>query len=245
MVELRDGEGLTFADGGDFRIEGEQSQMEQNRFRSGSSRCEFATSMCVGSVMYMDGNFSGGRFDTIPSFSSQQPLKKIKESSKAFRKRLRKPLKAEAKALVLLREMIGYDQWKVYRKTNRILVKPGRYFWMIGNIFGTYNKNHPFSGKPDVVRIDNPKKLHSTSFCVMQFGGEETPYTDKVLLFCLSLIHDEKDFVKTVNRTGEKTFNKMAECAVWDIDGHGSSFSTIDALKDFSETIREKIMSVL
>lgn len=143
--------------------------------------------------------------------------KRFKDSKKLDRK----PLKSESKAQELLRDFIGTEQWKVYRKTNRVLVSQGsllkKHFWMIGDVFGGYNKFHPFRGKPDVVRIDNPTKLYTTYFCVDQSGGESTPYTDKVILFATHLSADLKEFMKNANRLGERTFNKMKECAVWEI----------------------------
>ena len=168
------------------------------------------------SVVYM------GAFDTFPLHRSLSEIsgsqkKRFKEPNKRHRKRLRKPLKAEAKAQALLRDMIGYDQWRIYRKTNRIIVKPNNHFWMIGDVFGDYNKSSPFTGKPDVVRIDNAEKLYATNFCAIQLGGEKTPYSDQVMFFALSLISDEKRFAKTVNRINEKKFKKMKECAVWNV----------------------------
>ena len=86
---------------------------------------------------------------------------------------------------------------------------------MIGDVFGSFNKFHPFSGKPDVLRIDDPEKLYSTSFCVDQLGGENTPYTDKVILFAMHLINNEQSFVKTINRISKRKFNEIKECALW------------------------------
>ena len=139
----------------------------------------------------------------------------------AQEKRKRKQLKSEATAQELLKELIGVKQWEVYRKTNRVILKPNKHFWIIGDIFGNYKKEYPFNGKPDVVRIDNPNKLCCTSFCVAQGGGDDTPYTDKVVSFAVHLIEDELSFFKTGNRIGEKKFNKMKECAVWEISTGG------------------------
>jgi hypothetical protein len=129
----------------------------------------------------------------------------------------RKKLKAESRAQELLKQIIGVDQWRVYRKACRVIVKPGRHFWVIGNMFGNYDKFNPFGAKPDVVRIDNAKKLHITDFCVDQAGGDSTPYTDKVVTFATFLINDELGFVKTINRIGERTINEMKPCAVWEV----------------------------
>jgi hypothetical protein len=125
-------------------------------------------------------------------------------------------LKSEAKAQQLLKEFVGVEQWRVYRRTNRVIAKPGKHFWIIGDVFGTYDKFHPFIGKPDVVRVDDVDKLYATDFCVMQSGGEKTPYTDKVISFVVHLVNDEPAFIKTINRMGEKKFNEMKECALWD-----------------------------
>jgi hypothetical protein len=133
---------------------------------------------------------------------------------KVNKKLARKSLKAEAKAQELIKELAGTEQWEVYRRTMRVITKPNKFFWIIGDVFGKYNKFQPFAGKPDVVRIDNDKKLYATSFCVDQRGGEETPYTDKVVAFLTHLIHDEKEFIKIGNRIDEHKFNKMKECAV-------------------------------
>ena len=170
--------------------------------------------------------------------------RRFKESAKRMRKRLRKPLKAEANAQVLLRDIVGWNQWEVYRKTNRILVKPNKHFWIIGNVFGSYNKRSPFSGKPDVVRIDNPKKLYATSFCAVQsYSSEATPYTDQVILFILNLIDDETLFLKTVNRMGEKKFNKMKECATWNIMGSPQDFGSV--MESFKTAVIKKIRKIL
>jgi hypothetical protein len=127
----------------------------------------------------------------------------------------RKHLKAEAKAQEMLRNFIGAEQWAVYRKTNRVIIKPNKRFWIIGNYFGHYNKATPFFGKPDVIRIDNDKKLHITEFCVDQSGGEQTPFTDKVIFFASHLCAAENEFIKLVNRIGERTLNEIKECAIW------------------------------
>lgn len=126
-------------------------------------------------------------------------------------------LKSEAKAQDLLRDLIGKDQWAIYRKTNRVLVKPGKYFWMIGDVFGSMNKKNPFIGKPDVVRVDNPDKLYTTYFCVDQAGGDQTPYTDKVIAFATHLMADELAFFKMANRLGERNLKAMKECAIWNL----------------------------
>ena len=147
-------------------------------------------------------------------FQAPEPQK---VRAKTAKKLEHKPLKSESKAQELLRDLIGFDQWEVYRKTNRVLVRQGKLFWIIGNVFGSYNKFRPFIGKPDVVRIDNSDKLYATSFCVDQGGGEQTPYTDKVVTFATHLMADLKEFMKHANRIEEKNFNTMKECAVWEI----------------------------
>ena len=73
---------------------------------------------------------------------------------------LKKNRKAEKKAILLLQNMIGAEQCDVYRKTFIVIAKPGKWFWAIGNIFKSYNEDNPFLSKPDVIRVDNPKKLH-------------------------------------------------------------------------------------
>ena len=152
-------------------------------------------------------------------YNFQAPTAKtnFRKSRRRLNKVARKPLKSESKAQELLRDLIGWDQWKVYRKTNRVILLQGGLYWMIGDIFGNYNKATPFSWKPDVVRIDNPDKLYATDLCVAQGSGETTPYTDKVITFATHLMADEKEFMRHANRIGEMTFNKMKECAVWEI----------------------------
>jgi len=176
-----------------------------------------------------------------PQSSIEDTTKKSKKSLKSRRKESRKAFKAESNAQILLREFIDFEQWQTYRRTNRIIVRPNKYFWIVGDIFGNYNKHRPFSGKPDVVRIDNPKKLYLTDFCVAQGGGESTPYTDKVMSFTLSLIDDEKAFVKTINRIGEKNFNKLKECALWDTIGLQLKTNPILNFKDKFEMLLSKI----
>ena len=146
------------------------------------------------------------------------PYEDVKPHYRIDLKQGRAPFKSECNAQQLLREVIGFDEWAVYRRTNRLLVR-GQRDWLIGNIFGEYNKNRPFSGKPDVVRIDGKAKLnrkwHGTSFCVDPITREELPYTDKVLAFATNCLAEEKEFIKIGNRIGEKIFNKVPECAVF------------------------------
>lgn len=157
--------------------------------------------------------YVGDMHNSTYAFNAPEQPKRIRNA----RKLERKPLKSESKAQELLRDLIGFEQWQAYRKTNRVLVQQGKLFWIVGDVFGNYNKFTPFSGKPDVVRIDDPKKLYVTSFCVAQAGREETPYTDKVITFATHLLADLKEFMKHANRLSEHTFNTMKECAVWDI----------------------------
>jgi hypothetical protein len=133
-------------------------------------------------------------------------------------KQKRAPFKSECNAQQLLREVIGFEAWKVYRKTNRLLVR-GKHDWLIGNVFGEYNKHRPFIGKPDVVRIDGKAKLsskwHGTSFCVDPIHKESLPYTDKVLAYAAKCLGEEEDFTEIGNRIGERSFNKISKCAIF------------------------------
>jgi hypothetical protein len=129
---------------------------------------------------------------------------------------IKKNLKAEAKACELIADLIGDEQASIYKKTKRIITKPGKYFWIVGNVFQDRIYHDPFDGKPDVVRIDNEKKLYYTSFCVDQLVREQTPYTDKVISFATNLVLNEKEFKKTINRISEGKFNKIKECALWE-----------------------------
>lgn len=163
-----------------------------------------STMMGMESVGFMDGMSNSYHFEA--------PLSD--EERKAQKKKHRK---AENKAVLLMQNMIGSEQCDVYRKFHRVIVKPNKRFWVIGNISNSFHKDLPFSGKPDVVRIDNAKKLHITWFCVDQNGGGKTPYTDKVITFASHLMNDEEAFVKTVNRVSEDTLDKMYECAKWGV----------------------------
>lgn len=151
--------------------------------------------------------------ENMPDFKNQKKTDRriLREQKKLDRKRL----KAEAKAQDLLKQIIGVDQWRIYRKTNRVILKPQKHFWIIGDYFGRHHKAKPFFGKPDVIRIDNNKKLHITEFCVDQAGGENTPFTDKVIFFASHLVSNEKEFIKTVNRIGERTLKTIKESAIW------------------------------
>jgi hypothetical protein len=164
-------------------------------------------------------------------------VKTEKSIARVEKQRDRKRLKAEAKAQDLLRSIIGVEQWRVYRKTNRLILKPNSHFWIIGDYKDSYNKFKPFFGKPDVIRIDNAKKIYATEFCVDQAGGGHTPFTDKVIAFASHLANDEKEFVKTdkviafashlandekefvktINRIGELKFKTIKESAIWSV----------------------------
>jgi hypothetical protein len=149
-----------------------------------------------------------------PKFKSEKWDRRILREGEKLR---RKQLKAEAKAQELLKQIIGLEQWRTYRRSNRVVLKPKNHFWIIGNYFEEYKKAKPFNGKPDVIRIDNDKKLHVTLFCVAQAGGENTPFTDKVIFFASHLIDNEKMFVEMANRIGERTFKTIKESAIWAI----------------------------
>ncbi len=137
------------------------------------------------------------------------------------KKALRKPYKAEAKAQEMLRELIGFDQWRIYRATSRLLVNATNQ-WLIGNLFGHYNKLHPLNHKPDVARIDGKRLgrsgFHATTFCIDPVHvGEQIPYTDKVLTFASNCLWDEVEFKKTGNRIREMNFNELPRCGVFNL----------------------------
>jgi len=144
-----------------------------------------------------------------------QPYYNMGSSFVEDKEQLKKNKKAENKAILLMQNIIGSQQCDVYRKTYRVIVKPSKWFWVIGNVFDSYHEENPFYSKPDVIRVDNPKKLHITYFCVDQKGGGPTPYTDKVITFTAHLMNNEKSFVRTINRLGEKTLDEMPECALY------------------------------
>ena len=130
----------------------------------------------------------------------------------------KKQKKAENKAILLLQNMIGVAECDLYRQFYRISLKPAKFMWIIGNVFDSFRKDRPFRRGPDVVRIDNEKKCHVTSFCVDQAGnGGQTPYTDKVIAFCSHLINDEKAFVSKINRIREITWQKLPKAATWEV----------------------------
>ena len=150
------------------------------------------------------GNFDPTRYGYYAGLSEEEREQQLKDHKKA-----------ENKAILLLQNLLGADQCDIYRKTKRVIVKPGKWFWIIGDAFDSYIEKDPFVSKPDVVRIDNPNKLHITTFCVDQRSGGPTPYTDKVIAFASHLMNNEKAFVRTINRIQEKTIGKMMECATW------------------------------
>lgn len=171
-----------------------------------------ATMAYCGSVTYANSRgfpAAHGRGD--PYYGYSDDFNNTKQGREKLGKQHRK---AENKALLLMQNLIGSEQSDIYRKDHRVILKPNRWFWVIGNVFESFCEDDPFRSKPDVIRIDNPKKLHFTSFCVAQSGGGPTPYTDKVITFATHLMGDEKAFVKTVNRIREDTLNNMPECAV-------------------------------
>ena len=167
---------------------------------------------CMASVCFAGTCISYTNFHpTQYNFQAPTAKTKFRKSRRRLNKVARKPLKSESKAQELLRDLIGFDQWEVYRKTNRVILFRSYLYWMIGDIFGHYNRATPFYGKPDVVRIDNLDKLYVTDLCVAQGSGETTPYTDKVITFATHLMISEQAFLQNANRIGEKTFNKMKE----------------------------------
>ena len=160
-------------------------------------------------------------YQTCGSFASGQvwPVSGEQVHGNSFKPKkldIKKNLKAEAKACELISDLIGDEQAVVYKKTKRIITKPGKFFWIVGNVFQDRIYHDPFDGKPDVVRLDNEKKLYYTSFCVDQLIRERTPYTDKVISFATNLILNEKEFKKTINRISEGKFNSIKECALWE-----------------------------
>lgn len=129
---------------------------------------------------------------------------------------LEKREKAEKKALLLMQNIIGSKQCDAYRQWYRVIAKPSKYFWIIGDIFGKGRKHLPPIIKPDVVRLDDSEKLYYTSFCVQQDHASWTPYTDQVISFTMHLLNNENDFVKRINRITEDIFKKMLKCAVFE-----------------------------
>ena len=178
----------------------QRQQSEFNGFSYDATACYYSTVATYGAGL-------GGTCEGMV-YGFEAPISD--EERKELRK---KELKAENKALLLLQNIIGSEQCDVYRKTHRIVTKPSNFFWIIGDMFNNFKEDKPFYGKPDVIRIDNEKKLHITSFCVDQVG-DRTPYTDKVITFATHLINDEKAFVKTINRISESTLKKIDECAL-------------------------------
>ena len=141
-----------------------------------------------------------------------------REQERKQRRQFRNSLRAESYAQQLLRTMIGFDGWRVYRRTNRVVVH-GKKDWLMGDLFGNYNRFYPLVGKPDVVRIDGRRRLgkgwQTTSFCVVSQSRDDLPYTDKELAFAVYCLNDEDEFYKLANRIGEGIFNQLPECAVF------------------------------
>ena len=122
--------------------------------------------------------------------------------------------KAEKKALLLFQNLFGADNCDLYRENHLVKLKPGRFWWIIGDLEKSFDEKHPFNRKPDVARVDNWLKWHITLFCVDQAGSEPTPFTDKVIVFATHLQNDEKAFFRTINRIRETTVKKLPRCAV-------------------------------
>lgn len=201
---------ITLADGSIFEFDvSEESMVEFNQFTTASCAGMIQVSLSTCQMVDID-TMAMGQIDRVYN-EVKDEKRRVRNEKKLYRKRL----KAEAKAQDLLKSMIGLEEWKTYRPTNRVILKPNKHFWIVGDYFGSYDKSKPFSGKPDVIRIDNQKKMHITTFCVDQFGGDDTPFTDKIIFFVTHLAADENLFVKTINRIGEKTLNSVKECAVW------------------------------
>jgi len=159
----------------------------------------------------MNHTASGGFGNVLPGSGEQ--IHAVRKPKKVD---IKKNLKAEAKACELIADLIGNEQAAIYKKTKRIITKPGKYFWIVGNVLQDRIYHDPFDGKPDVVRVDNEKKLYYTRFCVNQLVREQTPYTDKVISFATNLVLNEKEFKKTINRISEGKFNSIKECALWE-----------------------------
>lgn len=145
--------------------------------------------------------------------------KALRQQVAQAEKQRRKAFRAEARAQVMLREIVGFEQWQVYRRTCRVAIF-GKWNWLIGDVFGQYNRAYPMRSKPDVVRVDGRSKLsrryQTTYFCVEDRAGENIPYTDKVLAFAVHCLNDESGFYKLANRLGERSFNKVPECALFE-----------------------------
>ncbi|MFH1526280.1 MAG: hypothetical protein ABIG69_06440 [Bacteroidota bacterium] len=178
-----------------------------------------AASFTCSSVAYPTSSqlITSGPLNAQSHFVESYEIRKA-ENKKLKPKEIRKPFKAESYAQQMLREIVGFDEWMVYRRTNRVIVA-GNYNWLIGNVLGNYNKFNPLLRKPDVVRLDGKRKIRkgwqATSFCIISESKEELPYTDKVLAFASHCLNDEKEFYKIANRIGEKIFNKIPECAIF------------------------------
>ena len=127
-------------------------------------------------------NFTPGGYIDVTCFGDRS-RQYIRDTWQEPKIDIKKQKKAENKAVKLLQNMIGPEQCDIYRKTHRIIVKPEKVFWVIGDCLNSFNDKQPFNNKPDVFRVDNAKKNHVTYFCVDQAGGGKTPYTDKVISF--------------------------------------------------------------
>lgn len=193
----------------------EQRALESMRNRGGVQ----AVSTCAPSVMSGSRTIVVDRYATMayfPGASQADPnfFQYHNQSSEQLEANRKKHVEAEETAKNFIVNVLGEEQAEVYNRSMRVILKPGKHFWVIGDVNKSYHEQDPFVGKPDVIRIDNQDKLHYTSFCVDQRGGGPTPYTDKVVSFAIHCFNDEKSFIKTINRIREDTLKEMPECAV-------------------------------
>lgn len=188
----------------DFELES-QSQLQMYEHRAMAISSASCASSYLPSSWWGAAGYNSNDYVTVDSLVIT-PISRKEE---------RKPFKAECRAQMLMQEMIGMDEWRVYRRTARVRVD-GDFTWFIGNVLNGYDKFRPQGGKVEVMRIDGNvgENLLATTFCV-ETTGESVTWTDRVISMAAHCADDEKGFYKTANRIREHRLNGMPEAARW------------------------------
>lgn len=173
------------------------------------------TASSASSALTPDSFFPDMVRDSIYYYTPLRESKRV--NPKKLKKESRKPFKAECRAQQMLRDIIGVDEWRVYRRTMSLAVV-GTYTWLFGNITGGWERRNPYGGHVGVYRVDGASpegKCLLTSFCIAPRGWEQMPFTDRVMTLAMFCANDEVAFKNEANRTGEYKFNKPPVCAEW------------------------------
>lgn len=141
------------------------------------------------------------QYEAVPVVEEDPEVlrRRREEQEKQARERERAAKKAEAKANTLLRLIIGPTQWKIYRKTGRIIVqaKDGQFLIEKG-------------GK--VTRIERDKLI---DLCVHLERKSDMPATDNVVALALWAAADGYRLKETANviRSRPRTADPLPEAA--------------------------------